>query len=168
MSQSVLSIVDYSDALARDFHDINVEWISRMFVMEGTDRDILEHPRERIIDAGGAILFVRAGDQGIVGTCALLKTGDAQYELTKMGVLEKARGYKAGEFLLRAAIHRADELGAKRLYLLTNEKCAPAIHLYEKVGFVHDAGIMREFGARYERCNVAMLYDPKRPAETLK
>ena len=49
-------------------------------------------------------------------------------------------------------------LGAERLYLLSNSKSAAAIHLYEKLGFVHDTGIMDEFGARYERCNVAMLY----------
>ena len=47
---------------------------------------------------------------------------------------------------------------AKRLYLLSNKKSVAAVHLYEKLGFVHDAGIMQEFGARYERCNVAMLY----------
>jgi GNAT superfamily N-acetyltransferase len=73
-------------------------------------------------------------------------------------VLESARGRKAGEFLLRAVLRRARSLGADRLYLLTNAACAPAIHLYEKLGFVHDAEIMREFGARYERCDVAMRF----------
>ncbi len=75
-----------------------------------------------------------------------------------MGVREAARGHKAGEFLLRAVLVRAEELGAKELYLLTNSKCEAAIHLYEKVGFVHDAEIMRDFGARYARSNVAMRY----------
>jgi N-acetylglutamate synthase-like GNAT family acetyltransferase len=96
----------------------------------------------------------------VVGTCALRKTGARQYELTKMGVLESARGRKAGEFLLKAIIARAERLGAERLYLLSNRKSAAAVHLYEKLGFRHDEGIMREFGARYERCNVAMLYQP--------
>ena len=44
------------------------------------------------------------------------------------------------------------------MYLLTNSKCAAAIHLYEKNGFEHDAEIMATYGARYERCNVAMRY----------
>ena len=82
--------------------------------------------------------------------------------LTKMAVLERARGRKAGEFLLRAAIARAERLGADRLYLLSNRKSAAAIHLYEKLGFEHDEDVMREFGARYERCNVAMLYHSPR------
>ena len=50
------------------------------------------------------------------------------------------------------------ELGAQKLYLLTNSKCAPAIHLYEKLGFEHDRGILDAYAARYERCDVAMLY----------
>ncbi|MEG3177400.1 GNAT family N-acetyltransferase [Sphingomonas sp. RB3P16] len=155
---SALKIHAYRDDLAQAFHDINAEWIGAMYRIEQTDLDVLQNPYERIIAPGGDILFVEAEGAGIVGACALQKTGPRQYELTKMGVREAARGRKAGEFLLAAMIARARALGAERLYLLSNSKSAAAIHLYEKVGFVHDAAIMADFGARYERCNVAMLY----------
>jgi GNAT superfamily N-acetyltransferase len=155
----MLSIRDYSDDLARAFHDINAEWISDMFRMEETDRKTLENPRASIIDAGGAILFVEAPEIGIIGTCALQKTSATGFELTKMGVRKAARGLKAGEFLLNAAIEKARTLGADPLYLLTNRRCAAAIHLYEKLGFRHDPGIMADYGARYARCDVAMRYD---------
>lgn len=155
-----LTIRGWSDELAPAFHDINAEWIEAMFVLEPTDRQVLERPQDHIIAPGGDILFVEADGLGLVGTCALRKSGEGAFELTKMGVLERARGLKAGEFLLRAAIRRAGELGAQKLYLLTNSKCASAIHLYEKVGFLHDAEIMRDYGAIYERCNVAMRYRP--------
>jgi CMP/dCMP kinase len=158
---SGLRIRPFDDSLAHHFHDINAEWIAAMFQLEPTDREVLEHPREAIIAPGGDILFVEAPGRGIVGTCALQRTGPDAFELTKMGVRETARGMKAGEFLLAAAIARAQELGAARLYLLTNHICEAAIHLYEKLGFVHDAGIMAEYGARYERCDVAMLYKPR-------
>lgn len=154
----VLTIHEFSDDLARHFHDINREWIGAMFRLEQTDRDVLENARARIIEPGGKILFVEASGLGIVGTCALQKTGATSYELTKMGVREAARGRKAGEFLLAAVIERAKALGADPLYLLTNAKCAPAIHLYEKLGFRHDVEIMSVYGARYERCDVAMRY----------
>lgn len=153
-----LRLREFSDELARDFHDINAEWITAMFALEVTDREVLENPRERIIAPGGDILFVEAPGLGIVGTCALQKTGATSFELTKMGVREAARGLKAGEFLLAAVIGRAQELGADPLYLLTNHQCAAAIHLYEKLGFAHDAAIMAEYGARYERCDVAMRH----------
>ncbi len=155
-----LSILRYSDALAHHFHDINAEWIAAMYRLEQTDRDVLENPRARIIDPGGDILFVEAAGLGIVGTCALQKTGEGRFELTKMGVRESARGRKAGEFLLRAVIARAADMGAETLYLLSNRKSEAAIHLYEKLGFVHDPEIMQAFGARYERCDVAMRYRP--------
>jgi N-acetylglutamate synthase-like GNAT family acetyltransferase len=155
-----LTILNYTDHLAHHFHDINAQWISTMFRLEETDIAVLKNPRTRIIEAGGHILFVAHKELGVVGTCALQKTGERQFELTKMGVLDSARGRKAGEFLLRAILRRAKSLGTEKLYLLTNAKCASAIHLYEKLGFFHDADIMRDFGARYERCNVAMLYKP--------
>jgi N-acetylglutamate synthase-like GNAT family acetyltransferase len=75
-----------------------------------------------------------------------------------MGVREVARGLKAGEFLLQATIAKATSLEADPLYLLTSRKCAAAIHLYEKLGFQHDAEIMDDYGARYQRCDVAMRY----------
>lgn len=155
----VLSIRDYSDDLAQEFHDINAEWISDMFRMEETDRKTLENPRASIIDAGGAVLFVEAAGMGIIGTCALQKTGTTGFELTKMGVRKAARGLKAGEFLLNAVIAKAQTLGADPLYLLTNSRCAAAIHLYEKLGFQYDPGIMADYGARYARCDVAMRYN---------
>nr|WP_197071454.1 bifunctional helix-turn-helix transcriptional regulator/GNAT family N-acetyltransferase [Massilia sp. JS1662] len=157
---SLLTIREYSDDLAPYFHDINAEWINDMFRLEDTDREVLENPRARIVDHGGVILFAEAEGLGIVGTCALQKTGDRSFELTKMGVRASARGLKVGEFLLRATIERAMHIGADPLYLLTNTKCAAAIHLYEKAGFRHDADIMARHGARYARCNVAMRYRP--------
>lgn len=153
-----LTIVDYEPGLAATFKAINAEWIADMYRMEPADLEVLDDPGGRIVAPGGAILFVAAEGLGIVGACALRRTGEDQYELTKMGVTAAARGLKAGEFLLRATIDRAFAMGARRLYLLTNRKSAAAIHLYEKLGFVHDAGIMAEFGRSYERCDVAMLY----------
>jgi len=153
-----LRIRSFDDTLAAAFHDINAAWISAMFTLEPTDREVLENPRARIIAPGGDILFVEAPGVGVIGTCALQRTGERRFELTKMGVIEAARGRKAGEFLLRAVLRRARELDAETLYLLTNSACACAIHLYEKLGFVHDATILRDYGARYARCDVAMLY----------
>jgi DNA-binding MarR family transcriptional regulator/GNAT superfamily N-acetyltransferase len=166
-SSAVLTIREYSDDLAGHFHDINAEWIDAMFRLEPIDREVLENPRAKIVDAGGVILFVEAKGLGIVGTCALLKTGPSSYELTKMGVRESARGLKAGEFLLAATIERAKLLGADPLYLLTNAKCAAAIHLYEKLGFRHDAEIMATYGALYARCDVAMRFVAGEPLSKL-
>ncbi|MBV8973067.1 MAG: GNAT family N-acetyltransferase [Sphingomonadaceae bacterium] len=158
--QAPLTLVDFSDDLAPVFRDINAEWIEAMFTLEANDRAILDHPRDSIIDRGGIIRFVAAEGLGVVGTCALIKTGEGVFELTKMGVRAAARGRKAGEFLLAHVVAEARGMAAAgtltRLYLLTNHRCAAAIHLYEKAGFVHDARVMADFGARYRRADVAM------------
>ncbi len=156
----VLKIHEYSDDLAGAFHDINAAWIESMFHLEDTDREVLNNPRKHIIDTGGTILFVEARGLGIVGACALQKTGETSFELTKMGVLAAARGLKAGEYLLDAILQRATTLGADPLYLLTSQRCEAAIHLYAKAGFRHDAEIMARYGVRYARCDVAMCFAP--------
>lgn len=153
-----LAIREWSDDLAQAFHDINAAWIESMFTLEEKDREILLHPREAILDGGGVIVFVESAELGVVGTCALMKVAPGVFEVTKMGVLESARGRRAGELLLEAVLARASAMDIDTLFLLTNAKCVPAIRLYEKLGFVHDAEIMSRYGAEYARCNVAMRY----------
>ena len=157
-SNPVLRIREYTPELQHYFHDINAEWIAAMFKFEAADREVLEDPQSHILDGGGAILFVEAAGLGVIGTCAIRRTGPKSAELTKMGVRAAVRGLKAGEFLLAAAIERARKMKIDDLYLLTNSKCESAIHLYEKLGFAHDAEVKAKYGARYKRCDVAMRF----------
>lgn len=153
-----LSILPWAPERARAFHDINAAWIADMFTLEPHDREVLEDPQAHILDRGGDILYAHSRTLGLVGACALMPTADGALELTKMGVLASARGLKAGEFLLAAVIERARQMPQRPLFLLTNARCAAAIHLYEKLGFQHDAEIMQRYGGTYGRCNVAMRY----------
>ena len=158
-----LRLVEYDERLAPEFDAITREWVEDMFTLEANDLKIIENPRAMILDRGGEILFVEAGPLGIVGTCALMPVDGSSFELTKMGVRASARGLKAGEFLLHRVLERARQMPIGELFLLTNTKCAAAVHLYEKAGFVHDADIMERYGKRYARCNVAMSYDLGKP-----
>lgn len=154
-----LTIVPYRPELAPDFYRINAEWIESMFVMEKSDIEVLKDPQTFIIDKGGDILFVANADGEIIGAGALQPVGDdGAFEFTKMGVMSSRRGDKAGELLLVSLINRAREMGVKKLHLLSNKNNAAAIHLYEKFGFRHDAGIMEKYAAKYARANVAMRY----------
>lgn len=160
MESSRLFLVPYSQNISTHFKTINEEWISDMFQLEEKDLRVLNNPDEEIIKPGGVILFARDTDLGIIGTCALMKTGNNEFELTKMGVLKKARGKKAGHFLLEQAILTAKTMKIENLYLLTNKKCEAAIHLYEQYGFQHDKKTMERFGSQYDRCDVAMRWFP--------
>lgn len=155
-ARGAVQILDYSPQLLPFFKSINEEWISTMFKLEPTDQTILENAEELIINQGGRIFFASHAEHGVVGTCALLKKGNSEFELTKMGVLAKARGLKVGDLLLQEVIRVAQEMQVENLFLLTNKICEAAIHLYYKHGFEDDAEIMQRFGPTYQRCNVAM------------
>ena len=156
-----LKLVEYSEKHRDLFRDINLAWIETMFEVEQGDLDQLEHPRSKIIEKGGEILFVEAADLGIVGTVALIPAEEGWIELSKMGVREEARGRMAGDFLMRALLICAQQKGVlDKMFLLTNKKCEAAISLYEKYGFEHDAYIMDRFGKNYSRCDVAMKLNP--------
>jgi N-acetylglutamate synthase-like GNAT family acetyltransferase len=153
-----LTILPWAPERARAFHDINAAWIEQMFALEAHDREVLKDPQTHIIDRGGDILFVQHPEHGVIGACALMPTEDGALELTKMGVRDTLRGQKAGEFLLQAVITRASAMDYSPLFLLTNTRCAAGIHLYEKLGFRHDAEMLARYSAMYQRCDVAMRY----------
>lgn len=150
--------IDFSPELAIDFKSINSEWINEMFELEASDLEALNYPQKNIIDKGGKIYFAKHAQLGIVGACALLRKEDNSYELTKMGVIKKARGLKIGETLLEHVINQANKMAVTKLFLLTNHNCEAAIHLYEKYGFRHDINIMKMYASKYKRCDVAMRY----------
>ena len=159
---SQVTFIPFEQGLSRHFENINVEWITEMFELEEIDKRVLKDPEKYIIKTGGHIWFASIPDKGIVGTCALLKSEQDEFELTKMGILNSARGMKVGEALLAHIIKFAlHTIEAKKLYLLTNKKCEAAIHLYEKYGFTHCSEIMRRYGSHYGRCNVAMNFPIK-------
>lgn len=148
------SIIPYEDHHQADFKRINEAWISQHFRMEVEDYKALDHPDEKILKPGGAILLAELGGH-IVGTCALIKMEEGLYELAKMGVAETARGQGIGHLLGIAAIEKAQELGAKRIYLETNSVLGAALRLYQRLGFRDAEG----FESPYARCNVQMVLD---------
>lgn len=156
-------IIPYRDEYAAQFHAINAEWIEDMFSIEPHDEEVLKNPHRSIIDRGGEIMFVADGHEQILGTCALERQPRGYVELSKMGVTPKARGRGAGRFLLNAVLQRAETGGfAAKLFLVSNIRCAAAVRLYEAAGFQHDPEIMKIFGQRYARTDVAMRYAPVR------
>jgi putative acetyltransferase len=139
---------------AEAFRDLNVEWIERYFKLEQSDRDVLWHPQQAIIDKGGRIMM--AMHDGVpVGCCALVAMGDGEYELAKMAVTPAERGNGIGRRLMTATLELAERIGARRLFLGTNSMRTSAIALYESVGFEHLPPERAPQGY-YERANVYM------------
>lgn len=148
-----VKIVDYQPAYAAAFKALNEEWISTYFKMEEVDYKSLDNPEGYILDKGGHI-FVALLDDDPVGVCALIKMNDGahEFELAKMAVSPAAQGKHIGWMLGNAALDKAAQLGAKKVYLESNTILKPAINLYHKLGFEKIAG----YPTPYERCNIQM------------
>jgi putative acetyltransferase len=129
-----MEIVDYRPDHAEAFRVLNEAWISKYFVIEPKDREVLEDPQGKILAKGGRI-FMAIEDGQAVGCAALLKMADGGYEVAKMTVSEELRGSGLGKLLMQRCIDEGARLGAPRLYLETNSSLAPAIGLYRSMGF---------------------------------
>jgi len=77
--RSEFVVREYSDALAQDFYAINAEWIESMFVLEDKDRELLEKPRETILEPGGC--FSRLTATGALANPHLGQLEDAGRDL---------------------------------------------------------------------------------------
>lgn len=149
-----LTIREFKPGDEINFRRLNEEWIIRYFALEPKDEEALADPQRTILDRGGRIfLAVRQGEA--VGCCALLRTGPGEFELAKMAVTESFQGAGIGRRLLEKAIAEARALGVTRLHLETNRKMAPAVRLYESLGFRHIPA-ERIVPSDYARSDVSM------------
>ncbi len=131
---SEVTIVPYQPKYAADYKKLNIAWIEKYFVVEAHDIEQLDDPETYIISKGGHILFAKFEGK-IVGTCALIKNADDEYELAKMAVAEEMRGKQIGKLLGQAAIEQARAAGAKRVWLESNRILTTALNLYTRLGF---------------------------------
>jgi putative acetyltransferase len=116
------------------FRLLNEAWITRFFALEEKDRATLGDPQKDILQSGGHILFAQRGTE-LVGCCALMSMDSYSFELAKMAVVETCQGQGIGARLIEATIELARSLGARRVYLESNSKLGPALHLYRRFGF---------------------------------
>ena len=132
----MIEIIDYSGEYANEFRDLNLEWLNKYNLTESHDLEVINHPRETILDRGGFIFLAREGEK-IIGTAGIANEGDSVYELVKMTVAPAFRGQGISKMLIEKCLKKAKELKAKKVILYSNSQLQTAISLYKKYGFVH-------------------------------
>tara|TARA_Y100001935_G_scaffold230607_1_gene211095 strand:+ start:1178 stop:1657 length:480 start_codon:yes stop_codon:yes gene_type:complete len=147
-----LKIVPFNSEHKADFENLNRQWIEEYFVMEEEDRKTLQNPDTYIIEKGGEIFFA-VFDNTVVGTAAMIPTGEGVYELAKMAVAKDVQGNGIGKKLLKRCIDFSKENRASEIFLITNDSLKPALNLYLSFGFV-----LNELNddERYDRGNTKM------------
>ena len=133
--KTMIQIVDYKPEHQQRFKEINVQWITRRYIMEEEDIKTVDDPNGYVLKGGGRI-FIALHNGYPVGTVAYLNMGNGVYEMIKMAVDEEYRGLKIGKLLGEHSVQAMKEHGAKSLILFSNrEGSATAIQLYHKLGF---------------------------------
>jgi len=146
-----MPIEQNNPAHASQFIRLNELWITEHFALEEADCKLAEDPL-KVIAAGGHILSLVEEDR-VVGVCALFKETDQRYELARMAVDPAERGQGHGDTLIRAALDLAQAIGAREVFLLSNQKLRPALSLYRKHGF---ETITEGPHPKYARCDIVM------------
>lgn len=132
----MIRIIDYEQKYYEDFRRLNLEWLEKYNLAESHDLQILADPKKLILDGGGAIYLAQA-DNEIVGSAALIKTGDDVYELAKMAVTRTWQGKGISKLLLEKCLSTARVWNAKKISLYSNSQLKAALKLYEKYGFYY-------------------------------
>lgn len=159
MPTQPFAIVDYQPCHRAAFAALNYAWIEQYFTIEAADRESLDHPEDKILAPGGAILMAvqstsasAAAAPAAIGTCALIPMANSGFELAKMAVAPQWQGHGVGRLLGTAAIARATDLGARRLWLESNTVLGPALALYRNLGFQ----VVPQAPSDYARSNIQM------------
>lgn len=129
-----IEIIPFREIYSRDFKKLNIEWLEKYFWVEPHDEEVLGNPEKYIINPGGAIFFVKEGEN-IIGTVALMKMEEGVFELTKMAVTPSAQGKSIGQKLMTHTLDFAKKQGWKELIIYSNRKLENAIYIYRKFGF---------------------------------
>jgi ribosomal protein S18 acetylase RimI-like enzyme len=132
----MIAIVDYEDQYQKDFQRLNLEWLEKFNLVESHDLEVLNQPREIVINRGGFIFLLKDND-AIVGSAGIYKVNDEEFELIKMYVAPEYRGKKYGEMLLQHCLAKVKETNASKIILYSNSRLQTAIRMYEKFGFKH-------------------------------
>lgn len=129
-----LEIIPFRQEYAKDFKALNIAWLEKFFWVEPHDEEVLGKPEKYILQPGGNIFFVKAGEE-IIGTVALMKMEEGVFELTKMAITPQYQGQHLGQKLMEHTIEYARTQDWKRLIIYSSRKLENAIYIYKKYGF---------------------------------
>lgn len=147
----MVSVLVNENKYTADFIRLNEAWITHFFKIEKADRELARNPTKIIADGG--YIFTLLEDGRVAGVCALFKEADGVFQLARMAVSPVFQGKGYGNALMDSAFAKLRDIGASRVYLLSNTILVPAIALYRKYGFT----VLHE-GQHpvYARCNIVM------------
>ena len=154
MNNNQLEIIEYQPEFAKDFYNLNAEWLKKYFYIEPYDEMVLSNPQKYVLDQGGFIFFAKYNNE-IAGVVSLINQKKI-FELSKMAVSPKYQGLKIGLKLMNFSIDFAKQQKWESITLYSHRSLVPAINLYKKIGFKE---IPVEENSHYERSDIKMILE---------
>lgn len=129
-----MKIIPFDEKYRQDFIDFNTDWIVSNFgFLEEHDKETFEKIDEEM--KSGAMIFFAVENDIALATCMTKPMTDNSWEICKLGSNENLPHKGAGSAVFEAAMKWALNHGAQKLFILSNSKLKPALHIYRKYGF---------------------------------
>ena len=129
-----MQVVEYSEKYKQDFIDFNTAWIIDNFgSLEKEDIDTFENIEKKLSE--GAMIYFAVDGKDTLATCMAAPMENGTWEICKLGSNKYCSHKGAGSAVFKAAMDWAVNHGATRLFILSNSKLKPALHIYKKFGF---------------------------------
>lgn len=129
-----MKVIPFEEKYRQDFIDFNTDWIVSNFgFLEEHDKETFEKIDEEM-EAEGMIFFAVENDIALA-TCMAMPMEGTTWEICKLGSNKNIPHKGAGSAVFEKAMEWAFNHGAERLFILSNSKLKPALHIYGKYGF---------------------------------
>lgn len=129
-----MKIIPFEKKYRQDFINFNTDWIVSNFgFLEEHDKETFEKIDDEM--ESGAMIFFAVEDGIALATCMAMPMEGTTWELCKLGSNKNVPHKGAGSAVFEEAMKWALNHGAKRLFIQSNSRLKPALHIYEKYGF---------------------------------
>ena len=129
-----MKIIKYDSKYKDEFIQFNTDWIIDNFgYLEQEDFETFDKIEEELEEGG--MIFFAVDNERALATCMSKPMENGTWEICKLGSSKIYPHKGCGSAVFKASVDWAIEHGAKRLFIISNSKLKPAIHIYQKHGF---------------------------------
>ena len=129
-----MEVIPYDAKYKEAFIDFNTDWIIDNFgFLEKEDKETFEKIEEEL--SQGAMIYFAIENDTPLATCMTKPMSDDTWEICKLASNKRKPHRGCGSAVFEAAMGWAINHGAKKLFIISNSKLKPALHIYEKYGF---------------------------------
>lgn len=129
-----MKVIPFEEKYRQDFINFNTDWIVSNFgVLEEHDKETFEQIDEAM--QAGVMIFFAVENDVALATCMAMPMEGTTWEICKLGSNKNISHKGAGSAVFEEAMKWALNHGAERLFILSNSKLKPALHIYKKYGF---------------------------------